>query len=274
MKPLFLDSQAGQIFVLHYSSDKPNSTGIIFIPPFGEELNRSRHMISRQAQQLCDQGFDVLVVDLFGTGDSAGTYTDATWDIWKENIRTAISYLKDQGTTDIIFWAMRSGALLATDLLQDDTNCASGLLLWAPVTNGKNFIGQFLRVKLAGELTGKNDNSPGLTTKDLMNELKQGKTLEIAGYDLTASMSNSLSALSLGKMALPADLKVHWLDVTLTPTTEPGPAVQKITSSWQETNNNIQAHSVQDIAFWTLQEPEWAENILAKTNEIMVEAFS
>ena len=72
----------------------PLDKAIIHIPAFAEEMNKSRRMLAMQAQAFAGQGYAVLVLDLFGTGDSSGDFGEATWDIWLQNIDTALVWLK------------------------------------------------------------------------------------------------------------------------------------------------------------------------------------
>ena len=63
------------------------------LPPFAEEMNHSRRMATLQAHRLAALGIDVLVVDLFGTGDSAGDFADARWETWQEDAKAAVAWL-------------------------------------------------------------------------------------------------------------------------------------------------------------------------------------
>src|SRR3546814_1526626 len=57
------------------------------------EMNRSRRMAALQARALAALGIDVLLLDLFGTGDSAGDFRDARWEIWREDAMAAVAWL-------------------------------------------------------------------------------------------------------------------------------------------------------------------------------------
>jgi hypothetical protein len=74
MHPAFIDGSGGRLFTLYFAPDAAVSArgGLLFIPPFAEELNRSRHMVVKTARALAAAGWGVLLLDLFGTGDSEG----------------------------------------------------------------------------------------------------------------------------------------------------------------------------------------------------------
>jgi len=78
-EPFFLDGPAGRIFaILRAASDARHA--VLIIPPFGEEMNKSRRQFTEVAQRLVGNGFAVLVVDLYGTGDSEGEFSEASWE--------------------------------------------------------------------------------------------------------------------------------------------------------------------------------------------------
>ena len=49
-------------------------------------MNKSRRMAALQARAFAEMGFGVLQIDLFGCGDSSGDFSDARWDIWKQDL--------------------------------------------------------------------------------------------------------------------------------------------------------------------------------------------
>tara|TARA_B100001939_G_scaffold348054_1_gene372311 strand:+ start:5519 stop:6391 length:873 start_codon:yes stop_codon:yes gene_type:complete len=281
LQPFFFNSTAGQLFGNYFpATDDCEAKGdILFFPPFAEELNRSRHMISRQARAFNRLGYGVLLVDLFGTGDSAGSYAESSWEIWIQDMKTACDWLVNQKSRPIAFWALRSGALLAADLVQRYPQLACHLLLWAPVSQGKAFISQFLRIKIAADLaettTGTKDsdeteNAP-LGTRDMLALLHQGHTLEIAGYHLPPALALPLLEMSLTSFALPPETRIDWFDVSPSQTAGISPAARRAIEGWHKQGLDATAHSVKDVQFWALQEPEWAKNLIEETSKVMME---
>ena len=113
-----------------------------------EEMNKSRRMISLQARNFAQLGYAVLILDLFGTGESSGEFGAITWAIWLENIQSAINWLKQQGARTIDLWGLRTGCLLAMDFAGQSQEPIKHLLCWQPVINGETFITQFLRLRM------------------------------------------------------------------------------------------------------------------------------
>ncbi len=270
MNPFYIKSKSGNIFALYHAPDDQLDfkRNILFIPPFAEELNRSRHMINRQARDFAKAGYGVLILDLFGTGDSEGTFGEATIDIWQKDILAAIEWLKGTSEKSPIIWAMRSGALIAADLVQQKPGLTDQMILWSPIGNGKKFINQHLRIKLAAGMTGKPEDS-ALTLKDLWAKLESGQHLEIAGYDLSPALAHSLTRLSLDQIKLPHDMSVKWIEISLGSPANLSPASQKIIHLWQENNIAVMTASVNDPAFWALQEPEWAYDYIDQTMHLL-----
>jgi len=89
MQAGFLDSSQGAVFyILHPPATKPVRGCILYSPPFAEELNKSRRMVALQARQLAASGYAVLLLDLYGCGDSGGEFDTATWSIWQDDLDT------------------------------------------------------------------------------------------------------------------------------------------------------------------------------------------
>ncbi len=266
MTPFFIKSSAGNIFCLYHTP--PNHAtvkrNILFIPPFAEELNRSRHMINRQARLFCQAGYGVLILDLFGTGDSQGSFGEATLPIWKQDILAAISWLAETSDTPPIIWAMRSGALIATDIIGEYPELTDQMILWSPVRSGKKFITQYMRIKLASEVTRKTNNQK-TTINDLWKILESGNGLEIAGYYLSPVLAKGLSKLSLNNSKLPKTLAVKWIETGLGDPAHLSPASQKIIDCWLKDGITVTDIAVNDVAFWALQEPEQADTYIEQT---------
>ena len=147
--PLFIPSDPGSLFAMYFTSrSKSNSQCIVHIPAFAEEMNKSRHMVSMQARAFADQGYSVLVFDLWGTGDSQGEFSEATLEIWLNNIQSVLLWLQDKGYQSIHLWGLRSGVLLAMDYVHKYDSCIDQLICWQPVLNGEQFVMQFLRLRM------------------------------------------------------------------------------------------------------------------------------
>ena len=80
-RPLLLPGAQGPLCAWYYSPAPGLAPrgDVLVLPAFAEEMNRCRAMVALQARAWSAQGVGTLVVDGFGTGDSAGEFADATW---------------------------------------------------------------------------------------------------------------------------------------------------------------------------------------------------
>src|SRR5438477_12928924 len=113
--PLYLEGGRRRLFGIYHAPQKgyPRPHSFIYVPPFAEEMNLARRMAALQARALAAAGTGVLLLDLFGTGDSDGDFCDASWELWMEDILVAADWLEGQGPTQIGLWGLRMGGLLA-----------------------------------------------------------------------------------------------------------------------------------------------------------------
>lgn len=116
-EPFFLKTEYGNRFCLYHAPypDRECCGVFIYVHPFGDEMNKSRRMVALQAKAFAAMGFGVLQIDLFGCGDSAGEFGNAHWDIWKQDLGIARSWLENRITAPVSLWGLRLGILLALE---------------------------------------------------------------------------------------------------------------------------------------------------------------
>src|SRR5215831_1508934 len=97
--PFFIDGPRGALCAVYYPpSDTVAPRGdVVVAPAFAEEMNRCRSMVSMQARSLAQSGVGALVLDPFGTGDSAGNFSDFTWSRAKDDLLQGIAWLRAHG---------------------------------------------------------------------------------------------------------------------------------------------------------------------------------
>lgn len=264
MQPYFLQGPNGAIFVNLFAADG-GGDAVILVPPFAEELNRSRHVMAAAARALQARGVSCVIPDLYGTGDSAGDFGDVGFDGWREDLATVAGDLAKRGHERIGWIGLRTGALLAAEVAA--RRPGSFLMFWAPVTNGEQFLTQFLRLRVAEAMArGGKDQE---TTKDLKARLDKGETLEIGGYALTPAMAQDLASRHLKDLPLPQDRPIHWIELSQSDPIALPPAAERSAAALRERGHEILLHAVGGPTFWTLQEPEPAPALVALTAEIL-----
>ena len=84
----------GQRFCIFHATHGREPKGcILYIHPFAEETNKSRRMAAPQSRELARAGYAVLQIDLLGYGDSSGSFGDATWDGWLQDVAQGAQWL-------------------------------------------------------------------------------------------------------------------------------------------------------------------------------------
>lgn len=249
-KAFFLPTQHGPCFCLFHEpqgSDKRGS--ILYLHPFAEELNATRRIVAHQSRKLAQLGYGVLQVDMFGCGDSSGNFEDATWDKWIETARESYVWLTENSSNPVWLWGLRAGALLASSLANElgkNQQQAVNLLLWQPVTNGKQMLQQFLRLKDAGEWLGKRS----ISTTPAEQSWERGEVVEIAGYAISSQLANDLSRAKLIPPQYINSGVLVWIEVSSHFTPTLSPASEKFIKLWRDAGWKTQKYAVSGNYFW------------------------
>ena len=266
MIPFFLDSQTGPLFAIYWPPQTKDSVrAVLYVPAFAEEMNKSRRMVALQARSLAEKGYLVLVIDLFGTGDSAGDFGEATWSLWLTNISDAVAWLKQQGADVVSLWGLRLGALLAMDFVSQHPGVVENLLIWQPILNADSFVTQFLRLRVAAAMM--NNALPQEKTSVLKKQLQQGEAVEVAGYLLNPDLMNPLIALKIDPDALRTLNKVAILEIVMGSDTQSSFVNQQFLESLLTAGVDAGLTKVIGDSFWTSQEIVTAPALLQATTE-------
>lgn len=263
--PFFMETPHGRIFCVHHrpSGDVAQIGNVLYVPPFNEENNRCRSMVTLQAQALAARGIGTLVVDLYGTGDSDGDYEDARWALWKEDIAGAIDWLKTAGNGPIALWGIRSGALLILDALRALSFPPDPIAMWQPVVDGKQYFTQFLRMRIAAEMD--RTDIPKVTTKEMREQFATGSVVEVAGYPIHPELAAAFDAAHLSVLTPRPETPLLWLEYPTGAQAELSPPSQKVIDSWTNAGARIEASTFGGPAFWQLHERSTALDVIPIT---------
>lgn len=267
-KPVFIDGSAGRLFAIYYSAapDKPCSGDVVFLYPFAEEMNRSRRTANVLAQRLSTLGYGVLLLDLFGCGDSAGDFVDARWEIWRHDVTAALGWLSRRSRRPVSLIGHRLGGLLAMDVAVQRPAALERVVLWHPVTNGATMLAQFLRIRLAASLD--RDREARESTRELLDLLADGQCIEVGGYEISPELAQALDTLRLEPLGPQCGTLIDWLEVVPDAAQSLSPAASRIVDAWQAAGVRVDAQAVVDQPFWALQETTIAPALLAATWKI------
>lgn len=248
IEPFFLDGEHGALFcIYHQPTARPPLGAILYLHPFAEEMHKSRRMAALQARRFAAEGYAVLQPDLTGCGDSAGDFSDASWETWLADARLAHAWLLARTGGPVTLWGLRTGAALAAALASSLPGIER-LLLWQPVTSGELYLNQFLRIKTASEML--NNSQTG--TRQLRARLDAGEGVEVGGYMLSPPLAADLSRMKLAdyRPACPAT----WLETGLADSDTLAPAGQRIADDWRAAGVQVKTRTVKGEPFWLTQE--------------------
>lgn len=263
--PLFLESPQGRIFVIHRTPQASDvHSGVVLVPPFAEEMNRSRRMLTLLAEALADAGYHTVLPDFFGTGDSEGEFVEASWSGWLDQLACCVESLqRDYGIERYSLVAVRAGALVAADYLRRAVNMPERLVLWQPVIDGGAYLSQFLRLRLAADMLSEEKNRETLSS--MKQQLEAGQTIEVAGYALTSAISDGLSSSSL-KQIPPEHLPpTCWIDLVSSEGQVSPQANRKLVDAFAEVGGKICYTVCTGLPFWNSVETVENSEIIAKT---------
>lgn len=267
-EPFFLESGNGQRFCLFHHPAGPCRGAILYVHPFGEELNRSRRMAALQARRLAGLGYGVLQIDLYGCGDSAGDFADARWALWLADLDAGAAWLREELGLPVILWGLRLGATLALDYARTRPAAVAAMLLWQPVLNGATYLTQFLRLRMANALLTDNADAGGGGTGALRQQLRDGATLEIGGYLLSPPLAAALDALAPIE-ALAPSCPVQWIEAIAAPGQALPPGAARAIEKWQAIGVPLEVHGVHCPPFWTTHEITVCQDWLDATASAM-----
>jgi exosortase A-associated hydrolase 2 len=261
----FLPVAGGTRYCLFHAPQGECRDALVYLHPFAEEMNKTRRMAALQARALAARGVGVLQIDLHGCGDSSGEFGDARWESWKADVNAARAWLQQRLGRPAGLWGLRLGALMALDVAAGAQEVPHRLLLWQPVINGAAVMNQFLRLRIAADMVQEGAANGG--TKALRAALEQGRSVEIAGYELAPQLAAAIDPLDASVLA-PRGCRIDWFEVLPAAGRPLPPASSRIAAIWQAQRIDFGVHLVQGEPFWTTPEIAECAALLDATNSL------
>lgn len=260
---LFLPGTRGPVFAIYrIPVSQPVERAVLFLPPFGEEMNKSRRMFTLAAQALAEHGTASLILDLHGTGDSAGEFAEARWETWRADVAVACGWLRNQGSRRIVLAGLRMGALLALDAAFTMPE-VERIVLWQPVMAGDAMLTQFLRTDVVAQMLAQADARS--STDALRKRLQSGETVEVAGYALAPELVSALESLKLESLAPESPPPIEWIEIVPDASRGGAPAGQRIRQAWQARGVPVRHQLVAGPPFWSSVEIAVAPDLVPAT---------
>ncbi len=168
--------------------------GAVIVHPFMEERQDAHSVLGDIARRLAATGRPALRFDLYGHGDSAGDWRDATVEGWLDDIATAVDELRVRtGVTRVGLYGLRFGATLAA--LAARALAPERLVLWQPVVRGDAYVMELLRAHLSAEMVL--HKRVGVSREALIQGLERGDDINLFGYRLSLAQYRGVSAVDL-----------------------------------------------------------------------------
>lgn len=263
--PLLLEGSRGKLVCFYYApaQDSPFRGNLLVAPAFAEEMNRCRAMVSLQARTLAQAGVGTFVMDVFGTGDSEGEFSEASWAQWKADLKLGLGWLRQHAGGCNAMWGIRLGALMALEMAAEDPQLQR-LLLWQPVTQGKQYWTQFLRIRIAAEM----DLKDGVKSTEALRQLSsEGAIVEVSGYSVGSKLSLELDTLAPPAPGALAGRQLGWLEVLPNAEASPARASTKAVEALQSAGNETTCVQVVGPPFWQVHERELAPALIDATRD-------
>lgn len=263
LEPFFLPTAHGEILLTAWvpGGTKPSSW-LLIVPPFAEEMNKSRRMFALLGQAAARAGYGVLLVDLAGTGDSWGDFSDARYETWLDDLRHAARWVAEGGGEVSALLGLRFGALLAMELARE-MSALQRLLLWQPAQSGTDVLNQFLRLRTAAAVTG--GGEAGESAESLRKRLEQGEALEIAGYELAPALYTALLGRQLAALLPSRPIGIDWYHLVRHDGARVPDAIASAVSRLGAGGATARVHAVHGDAFWSTTEIAVCDPLVALT---------
>jgi exosortase A-associated hydrolase 2 len=232
---------------------------VLYVHPFAEEMNKSRHMAARQAIDLANSGFAVLQIDLSGCGDSGGDFSQATWKAWIQDIRNAHGWmelniepdLKESERPPLWLWGLRAGCLLLAEAAQNIKKSFS-FIFWQPSLGGKKELNQLLRLQRVSNMlnTSSEDKKSKLATLGSNDE-----SIEVLGYTLNPELAQGFAQAKLNPPSGNGSVQhLVWIEMMASEPMELALASKQTLKHWKDEGANTVSHLLKGPAFWSSNE--------------------
>ena len=269
LEPAFIDGSRGPLFVLLCRPAHRDSVPCaLIVPPFAEEMNKTRPMFTMVARGLAARGVATILPDLFGTGDSAGEFREGDWQTWQDDLLRAATWAEAQGYRVDRLLCVRLGCILGATVAARLPAQLKRTVFWQPVLDGERFMTQFLRLRVAASMMEDRQETVG----GLRERLRSGETLEVAGYELSPTLVTQIADARLAR-----DLKdplghVHWMEIVRGAEGALPAASQQTIEAAQPKLCSIESHAIPGEPYWSATEIVRIPTLVELTVSVLAEA--
>lgn len=243
MEAFYFGKQSRQLFgTLEKPSDKARF-GLVFCPPFGEEMVVTYARLAMLSKRLAKEGYAVLRYHPFGTGESGGSFADFTVTGALQDALEAVSCLRERtGVESYGLFGLRFGAFSAVQSAL--ISPPDFMILWSPITNLRKYLRELLRTRLTAEMVHLHKQQVKVTTKDMEEDLKAGRSVDILGYEFSSRLYREMNSGQTWPRA-PESSKVLWLSRMVEKS-----QLASLSNDWTNSGGKIDFQSHSEFPFW------------------------
>lgn len=219
--------------------DSHPAWGLVMCDPFAEEKKCAHRVMVESARSFCQADIGCLRFDYRGCGDSPGDFSEATPEVWVEDILAVVAYARAHlGVQSLGLLGLRLGATLALEAAEAGA-AVDYLVLWEPVLSGKQYVAQNLRrSQIKAMLTDQQSFDPAAVRRH-----QEESVFDLDGYQVSAEMRHQLEAISLLEMT--PERRWPSLVVNITSHEQPSEGCSQLADMW-----GGQVVAVRQEPFW------------------------
>jgi exosortase A-associated hydrolase 2 len=246
--PRFLGGDGQRVFTLLRHPRRPGASCALLVAPFGEEMNKSRKMLTDVGIALARRGIGSVLVDPYGTGDSDGDFSQADWPRWQADLQQAAAWCAEEGLKVDRLLGVRLGCALGAQVARDAIPGIAQTVFWQPVLDGSRFMDQFLRLRVAASMMEQDRKE---STADLRAKFARGETVDVAGYCVGPQLAAQIDRVHLAEDLGDHLGQVHWIEVVRSAETPPPAPSTKAVDAARAAGLNVTLYPIAGEPFWS-----------------------
>ncbi len=176
----FFESDGRPLYAVSYRA-APSASVVIFCNAFSENHCEGRAE-AIAARIIAANGYSAFVYHPRAHGDSTGDPENLTFeDLIDDAVNAAACARRRTGASRIVWVGIRFGALVAAHAI-GRTRDSSGLALWEPALNARDYLLKSMRHVIYNEMFL--GEQPSLTVDQMSDRLEREGKISLLGFDL------------------------------------------------------------------------------------------
>jgi exosortase A-associated hydrolase 2 len=245
--PRFLGGDGQRVFTLLRHPRRAGASCALLVAPFGEEMNKSRKMLTDVGIDLAKRGIGSVLVDPYGTGDSDGDFSQADWPRWQADLQQAVAWCAEEGLKVDRLLGVRLGCALGAQVARTIPGIAQ-TVFWQPVLDGSRFMDQFLRLRVAASMMEQDRKE---STADLRAKFTRGETVDVAGYGIGPQLAAQIDRVRLTEHVGVHLGQIHWIEVVRSADTPPPAPATKAVDAARAAGLDVTVYPIAGEPFWS-----------------------